>query len=277
MSNGTTIAIETSALVSPRRIVKIVPYPAGGFAVTVPYHTANQGFLAKVPVDYKANRSTVGRPDLIERYHASDRVKLSYHKDGFVQFSGENPSKILSGRDSQTLEPKGLGLVTQPPSDPIKTGPSFVVIVWGLDEFESLPAGKSAEVFTDQECYERDYPVDDANGWLVEGFVFPRRFWAGVRNQGGRRVTSRMFRDFEASGAVLEMRVIDLPRQPSFLALLVSRLKVEYSCPSGFNMGGPGVRRPDDTGTNLIAVYPSKAAGGTDDSTSLDFARAVIL
>jgi hypothetical protein len=26
------------------------------------------------------------------------RVKLSYHSDGFAQFSGENPGQIISGR-----------------------------------------------------------------------------------------------------------------------------------------------------------------------------------
>src|SRR3712207_1528938 len=82
-----------------RKITKIVPYGSGGFAVLVPYHEARRGHLLKYPVDYQIGQMERPFEDATQ-YSAEDRVNLSLHPDGFVQFSGENPG---------TSEPRGLG------------------------------------------------------------------------------------------------------------------------------------------------------------------------
>jgi hypothetical protein len=54
--------------------------------------------------------------DELVSFTVEDRAKLSYHTDGFVQFSSENPGRIISGRDPSTGEPKGPGgLANDPP------------------------------------------------------------------------------------------------------------------------------------------------------------------
>jgi hypothetical protein len=99
MSSGMTIVIQEAENAQPRRVVKIVPMRSGGYMVMAPYHQARKGFLAKHPVDY----SRIGDTELplteLTAYTAEDWVKLSVHKDGFVQFSGEDPGTD-DGRDA---------------------------------------------------------------------------------------------------------------------------------------------------------------------------------
>jgi hypothetical protein len=115
------------------KVVQILPYKEGGFAVLTPYHTAGRGYLMKHPVDYATREMQIARADLVTEYSAEDRVKLSIHPDGFVQFSGQDQGKIESGRDPETGEPKGLAIFTRHPpiSEPIETGPTFGVACWG--------------------------------------------------------------------------------------------------------------------------------------------------
>jgi hypothetical protein len=268
---GSTIAMRTSGTSTPHRIFKIVPYAAGGFAVTAPYHSARSGFLAKMPVDYrKGGVSRVSRADMTP-YSANDRVKLSYHRDGFAQFSGERAGKILSGRDPATGEPKGLGLLTNPPSQPIKSGPTFAVTVWGIEDFEILSPNKPAAVFEEEDCYFRGTTADCANAWTVEAFVLPRNFWGGVHRQSDKLSITLVFGNFEAPGVVFELRVVDLPGQPVFIGLLVSRMQTTFAGESGFVLSGPGHRFTDGKGEVLMACYPADACGGSSGTASLNY------
>ena len=126
----TTIAVQGEDGVI-RKITKVIPYSDGGFAVHVPYHKAQIGWLLKMPVDYKILGTTTIPVSECAEYSAGDRVKLSYHPSGFVQFSGEGPGKITSGLDPSTGEAKGLGIKTNPLSSPIMTGPTFGITAWG--------------------------------------------------------------------------------------------------------------------------------------------------
>ncbi len=78
--------------------MKIVGMADGGSAVTVPYHSERKGFLFRVAVDSSQTIIETGVEEMVP-YTADDRVKLSLRLDGFVQFSGESPGTILSGRN----------------------------------------------------------------------------------------------------------------------------------------------------------------------------------
>jgi hypothetical protein len=88
-----------------RAVCKIVPLRDGGYSMLVPYHAASEGWRYKHEVDYSKHKQTTHRSGM-QHFVADDRVQLSHHWDGFVQFSGENPQKITSGRDPLTGEPK---------------------------------------------------------------------------------------------------------------------------------------------------------------------------
>jgi hypothetical protein len=117
---------------TPRRLCKVIPLSDGGFSITAPYHNAQSGSLFKAPRIREPGTSYVPFSELVP-FMASDRVKLSYHADGFVQFSGEDSRKIRSGIENGV--PKGLGLKTNPLNRPVQSGPSIGCMIWGYDHF----------------------------------------------------------------------------------------------------------------------------------------------
>jgi hypothetical protein len=254
--SGTTIAIEDQGTL--RKITKIVPYSSGGFAVLAPYHNARRGHLLKPTVDYSKRDMVFGFEETIQ-YSAEDRVKLSLHPDGFVQFSGENPGKIVSGRDPETGEPKGLGVMSHPLGTSINTGPTFGCVVWGVSDFEPLGSKvRNTIIFSEEDYYYRRCTPDTWNGYAVEVFVLEERYWGAVRKRDGK-LTLNVMPMFEAVGAVFEFRVVPLPDQPLLLGLLVSRLETEFDVPSGFTLSGPSDLKTTQV---LNAVYPAPAEVG---------------
>jgi hypothetical protein len=224
-------------------------------------------------VDYHKGVQLIPRTDVVE-YDASDRVKLSYHTDGFVQFSGENPGRIVSGRDPVTGEPKGLAVMTSPISKPVETGPTFAVAAWGLDDFAEEGEPGDGLVFEEDDFYYRGCDPDSANAYEIEAFLFPKRLWAGIRKRprGGLSILLAHYH-FEGSGAVLEWRVVPLPGQPSFLGFSAHRVRLLFAGPSGFTLAGPGERYADGTGTVLQAIYPLHREGDKAPAMSLDLRR----
>ncbi len=225
----------------------------------IPYHSATQGWLAKLPVNYAlVGQAHVPLDCCIEQYNASDKVKLSYHPDGFAQFSGINNGRIISGRDSITGAAKGLGLLTAPLSDPILTGPSFSLVIWGIHDFEIASGLRAGDmVFTVEDFYHRSCMPDSANGYLLEGFVFPSSYWGGVRASPSGYSLMMAFPGFEASMAIINLKVFPLINQESFVGIFASKIKTSFASSSGFNLNGPGARNPDDTGYVLVAAYPA--------------------
>src|SRR5579862_4789909 len=134
-----TVAIRPVAGKPLYKITKIISLNGGGFSVLTPYHKAHSGFLFKTHISPgmfdKAGLHLMKWTDCAG-FTAENRTKLSYHVDGFAQFSSENQGKIVSGRDPNTGEPKGLGTMARPFSDPATSGPSVGISVWGLEDFE---------------------------------------------------------------------------------------------------------------------------------------------
>jgi hypothetical protein len=247
-----------------------MPYNNGGFALLTPYHAARSGFLSKTPVDYNSVGTREIHLSALQAFTAQDRVKLSYHADGFAQFSSEVRGKVTSGRDPLSGEPKGLGLMTSPIADPIRTGPTASLIVWGLEDFSELKGSEKSLIFEPQDAYFRACDLESANGWLLEFLVLPNAYWAGVRSRDDRLMLSLVFPHFEASGAVIELDVVRLPGQPSFVAVFASRIHHSFASASGWVLNGPGQRNAETgQGHVLHAFYPRPDSMGKD-ATSLD-------
>jgi hypothetical protein len=271
-SGGVTLAIRPEPGTPSFKVTKIVPYAKGGFSVLTPYHNQRQGYLAKVPVNYRELGDILVPRSEVVGYSVNDRVKLSYHPDGFAQFSGEVGGKVISGRDEQTGEPKGIGLMTNPLKMPIWSGPTFGVVLWGLQEFEQLGAKDTpALVFEEEDFYYRDCTPETANGWIVEAWVFPLRMWSGVRKRGDRYVLMRHFEGFERYGATLELYVIPLPNQPVFLGVFAGRVGVSFDVPSGWTLNGPGYRDQTGRGRVLMAFYPRLPMMDEDKAGTMDY------
>jgi hypothetical protein len=260
-----------------RKITKIAPYKHDrGFAAMVPYHTAKQGFLLKHSVRYDHPIGLVPCPTAIP-FSATDRVKLSIHLDGFVQFSGQDTKRIVSGRDSVTGQPKGIGLVFDHPIDNIRSGPLFGIILWGLHDFaEQKVANASCLEFALEDVYS-DRPLlcgEEMDAYLLEFFIFPNRLLRNGRRCGPRGDFVRV--ELPRSDTLIayrhDLRVIDLPGQRHFLGCLVSKASVAESSPSGYSMSGPSFAPPGSNDfVTIRANYPSPDFGeDPPDAESLD-------
>ena len=255
-----TLALRRSQDEVPRKITKIVGLNGDGFSVMAPYHKARSGALFKLPVDPKhaltAGVWFVPGVDLVS-FTVEDRAKLSYHTDGFVQFSSENPGKIISGRDPASGEPKGLGVLSHPLTQPIWTGPSATVTAWGLDDFELADDRKNLIVFEPDEIYYRACTRDQKIAFEVEVYPFPVNVVPPVRFRNGHPVMDTTVHGLNgAIAAVVSMKVIHLPEERVFLGVYVNAMPNLFPAPSGWILGGAGSWGRDRPGFVLKGVYP---------------------
>jgi hypothetical protein len=244
-----------------RRIFKIIPLSEGGFALTAPYHAARQGMAMKIPPMQTGSHEIAGED--MAPFGASDRVKLSYHIDGFAQFSGEQGGTIRSGRDPATGAPKGLGVLTRPLIDPIQSGPSAGCLVWGLDAFEPWrpKASEHQVIFASEEDYftEPDPGDDDqstsAAAHSISVFVFPTNLLREALEMGSTpaEITLRLPMNIYNRDSVFRVKLAR-GSDVCTLGLIANRLTVNFPTVSGFQLSGPG----DDSGS-LAAIYPSHA------------------
>lgn len=281
---GVTIAVQRDGDLYPRKLTKILGFADGGFGVAVPYHSARQGVAFKHPVDYSAPGEIVLALTDLVHYTAEDHVKLSLHLDGFVQFSGENPGKIISGKDNKG-HPKGLGLQANRLTTPLSTGgPTFGITFWGPHDL--APLVKNVEplvLFEPSDSYLRDCLEADANGYMLEGFVYPRYFLSRAVLHRGRLTLPRRFpnftsrpRDsglflptrqslFEEDGVLFDLRLVDFGSRFVILGLLLSRIVTDFPSDSGFIFSSPS-----DMQHALQAIYPN-FLGRDREFSSLDY------
>ncbi len=247
-------------------------YGDGGVSLLSPYHAARAGFLTKTLYDYSKSEVTTSLEEA-ETFSASDRVKLSYHVDGFVQFSGEDRGRIVSGRDPVTGEPKGLGIVANPMNRPVQTGPAFGVMLWGLEDFDlsrTKPRGDAIAFGPDDFVYDHC----DESSWGsygIEFFVFGMFFQPHVRQTAQRSYELPLWHNqFYGKGRMFNFKVVRLGRQPFFLgAACFRRPPVDFPSPSGWTMASPGGLAAGPIKPQLHAFYP--ADGGPEATRSLDF------
>jgi hypothetical protein len=259
-----TIAIRPSVGQLPRKITKIIGLNGGGFSVLVPYHKAKSGFLYKLPVnpktDLEPGERGVSYAEVVG-FTARDRVKLSYHTDGFAQFSGENPGNIISGRDPVTGEPKGLGLFTRPLTKPIRTGPSVGITIFGIDDFEAVGERDDPLVFEPSDFYYRGTTPEEANAWVLGIYVFPIAVTPPVRFKNEHPVLEVALEGLNPPWvSVVDLKVVHLPVEKVFLGLMVNHFKSSSRPKSGWSINGPGDWTMEQKGHVLMASYPAMKA-----------------
>jgi hypothetical protein len=216
--NKWTVAIRPTKGGRFRKITKIIGLNGAGFSVLSPYHSAKQGIVLKQAVvpemHQKAGKTTIPWSQ-VAAFTADDRVKLTYHPDGFVQFSGENPHRIISGRDPHTGEPKGMGIMARPFSNPSQSGPSVGISAWGLQEFEPAEKTDTLITFEPEDFYYRLDRPSDANNWYLAIYVFPTKAVPPVRYDG-----EQSFMDFALTfpgiagvpGTIVRLKTIRLEK-----------------------------------------------------------------
>ncbi|MFL6697654.1 MAG: hypothetical protein ACJ8GJ_10845 [Vitreoscilla sp.] len=263
-----------------KRIVKLLPLSDGGFAATMPYHSKRSGSLMKMLIPQGTGTLSVSL-DQVVPFSASDRVKLSYHADGFVQFSGETSSRIVSGRDSEG-RPKGLGLMSHPLDELIQSGPSVGCSAWGLADFESwierpseaaLTFSEEADFYVEPRAAEDDPAPGGSRAPEHPGIncsIFP--FPAAVLQDAvgtygtGDEVEMRLPMNVYLREATFRVKLVNMGPQVG-LGLIAQRQSFGSREPSGFSIAGPG-----DGTHNMQAVYPGFELGA--NTASLDYQPA---
>ena len=269
-----TVAIRPAAGKPLYKITKIVSLNGGGFSVLTPYHKARSGFLFKQAINPrmfdKAGTHLMRWTDCAG-FTAENRTKLSYHVDGFAQFSSENVGTIISGRDPNTGEPKGLGVMARPFSNPSTSGPSVGISVWGLEDFEETDQEENHIVFEPPDFYYRLWRPDETNLWHLGIYVF--NAVPPVRFDGDQ---ARM--DFALTypptagvvGSIVTLKTIRLGAEKVNLGLYVESLVGNFPSKSGWQMNGPGSWTSNQTGYVLNAIYPRDLIP-VDQRPSLDY------
>ena len=267
---GWTIAIQTTDGSPVRKITKILSLNGKGFSVLAPYHKAKSGFLWKMPLP--ANVDEPGKHGVSPKgglaFTAEDRVKLSYHTDGFAQFSGERAGRITSGIDAETGEPKGLGLFARPLAFPVSSGPSVGVTVWGLEDFEEIEKNETAVILQPADFYYRDCTPLDANGWNIALYVFPINVVPPMRFVGGQAVLN-IAADlcYGPWFNVLQLKLLRLAKEKMYLGACVNAMRTSFRAKSGWVLQGPGtVRSAGMRGHQLLGIYPRDSDMGVGRS-----------
>ena len=204
-------------------------------------------------------------------FTAENRTKLSYHVDGFAQFSSENQGRIISGRDPNTGEPKGLGIMTRPFSNPITSGPSVGIGVWGLEDFEETDQDEKLIVFEPPDFYYRLWGPDETNLWQLGIYVFngvpPVRFDG---NQAKMDFALTYPPTAGVVGSIVTLKMIRLEAEKVSLGLYVESLLGAFPSKSGWQINGPGNWNSTQGGYVLNAVYPRDLIP-VDQRPSLDY------
>lgn len=253
-------------------VAKIVSLTEGGYFISAPYHAARQGWLGKHLIDYRSPAGKRDRSDLIE-YVAEDRVKMTHHKDGFVQFSkiDRGPSQVISGRDPESGEIKGLGVMSAPIGSPITSGPTFALVTWGLAGYEKRKPSREDVIFERRDIYYHECDARSYSGRLIEGMVFHPMKWGQVKSDGPKKYVRIAKKDRIGSNFPVKYRVLPLGEGGGpFLGLAVCRLEVNFPSESGFVLNSPSDRRRGEhTGYAMFATYPRDA--------EIDVAKAIDL
>jgi hypothetical protein len=188
-----------------------------------------------------------------------DKVKLSYHVDGFAEFCADRSDRIAATRDLISGEVKGLGLFSAPLARPSVAGPAIAITVYGIDQFV-IPKEKEQSrliILEPEDFYYRKCTSETANVWMLAVYPFPQNAIPPIRNKGNHStITVAMEPLNPPIASVLDLAVIFVPEEKIFLGLCVYRLNAQVESESGWLFHGPGNYTLDGRGHMLMGIYP---------------------
>jgi hypothetical protein len=268
INDGHRIAIRDESGIG-RQIVRIT-LQNDGFGAHVPYHTARNGWIFELPLDYTKTDFKVPL-SAGKHFTVSDVVKLSFHMTGFVQFSSSGGRPILSGYNPSLDLVKGAGLRAP---DPVKvtTGPLFGVQVYGIEHFAQSTT-KPVEMFEPDDLWYRVGEATECDtAYNIEVFMFPNEILRGARAIDGKQILRRRL-PYSSSQVWFEhdIRILELPRLPFFLGVIVSRSRAAGAVNSGYKIMGPSCGGVGETKRCIGAEYPCPKIVSTLNPTSLDY------
>lgn len=237
--------------------------------VFFPYYKEKQAFIFQHKHKYKSGRQKIKKSQITKEFIVDKTAKLSIHKNGFVQLSGNG---ILSGIYEETGNPKGVGVFSSPLDNPVSSGPTFCFQCWGLsDGFELLTQRKKdiQYIILDKnkdDFVERKNVKDKkSNTYILEFFIFPKEANQFVCDYEGEPFIDHiMYNYIPAPGAIFAHPVLDLKNFSGvicvFPALVWSQFAQDNN--SGYILGSPGgsdcLHDKSMTGNVFCLICPRK-------------------
>jgi hypothetical protein len=265
--DGHRIAIRDASGVG-RQVIRITMQD-DGFGVQVPYHPAKNGWIYELPLDYAKTKFTVPL-SAGKHYTVSDVAKLSFHMNGFVQFSRGGGKPIVSGFNPNLNLIKGAGLRAP---DPVRVsmGPLFGVQIYGIENFDQCTT-KPVEMFELGELwYRAGEATENDTAFNVEVFMLPNDLLGAARAVNSKRMLRSKLPFKSQIWFEHDIRVVEMPRLPFFLGVIVSRIPADAGLSSGYKIMGPGCGGPGEAKKCIVAQYPCPEMVSTLNPTSLDY------
>lgn len=263
-NNSYTIAMLADGQL--RKITKLMFGRDGSYMVMMPYHSSNRGILFKAPVAYSPvldKTSYIPFEDVLDAGDVDEkRVKLSHHRSGLLQFSGEG---IISGFDDKG-NPKGIGIQSWTLDNPAP-GPSFGIAFQGLSDFRAAtPKETQNSNCSDWIIFDvKEFPPTPGNGFVLEGFYFPpkgRRFLKCIGSKSSIQIVHPVGVVMDLKAAVADPAACDFP---GFIGITIYPNETKFGAqPSGYIVSSStgNVRRNEKGeiigGDGLYCVFPDE-------------------
>jgi hypothetical protein len=220
----------------------------------VPFHKSGKAYLYKTTVNYDVGfEQSVSWSDFLETgLVEEERIKLSHHPDGFVQFSGPG---VFSGRNEDATI-RGMGVMSQP-LNRIFDGPAFAYGIQDVADLSTIDKVNSNSFILDLDEY---FSIDNTKSVTVEAHYFVPMWRRFIRYD---HLSRPVIRINHPCGAILEMRVFCASLDcdiAGFLGFEVYRYHLDLP-QNGYSFGGPSgnMRLNADNqrlGDTLNCIYP---------------------
>ena len=256
MSKKILIGIKENNIVY--KITSIYLLSDGSFKVDIPYCKYDKGIISRFTLEYGTGTHITTENEF---FSASNRPQLSIHASGLVQFSGKG---VKSGVDGNGRI-KGVGIKSLPLSNPISSGPTFGIQVWGLKNgFEKCLESEKCDITYDVSNFviRKRNKKDKMNTYILEGSVFPPNKklekYCISKKDNNEKITLEYPNYFWCYGAIFSFDVIRLRKIESFIGIGPFVVNTEFadkhSC--GFVLGGP-TEHVDKKRRGMLAMFPN--------------------
>ena len=251
-------------------VAKIIPYgPAdGGFAI-IPQGNLHYGQLARHRTRDTFSHFIGPTASVIEQAKVSSRAKVSFHPDGFTQFSSIDRGAIVSGPDRQGW-PIGFNIRARPFSRPVSTGGIVSLTFWGLSHLPPIAPALADVQFSRQILRTVPPVVFDApasiarRGIVLEGYLLKEPFGRIVNDLKRPSCVINLWDGILGRQYPRFMRIVRLHSRDATLLLGARIAQVEFQPPAGISIS----TQRDENHVGLFAMFTKHPHG--DKGRSLD-------
>lgn len=221
----------------------------GSLSVFFDYCKEKQAYVFRHRHTYKPGPQHIDKSRITDEFEieftVDKKAKLSLHQSGFVQLSGKG---ILSGIDSKTGRPKGVGVFSSPLNTPVASGPTFGFVCWGLKNGFELLKDRDQQVqyvVLKGQDFEKRYIQQGKplNSYILEFFLFPKEANKYVYEHDGRPYINHFLPHYHHKpGVLLAHPVLDIQYFDGVVAVFPAKQWTGFAekKESGYSLGSPG-------------------------------------